>query len=471
MLQRVATTGVDLDRVYGQTLQRIRDQKGSRSRLGMEVLMWVSHAKRPLRIDELCHALAVEIDSRDLDPENITPQDTVSGSCLGLAVVDSETLTVRPIHYTLREYLSQPGVLPDAHRILGQTCLTYLHYDQVKGLPADKGSNLKGMPFLEYSSLHWGDHARVELSDHAKSLALKLLSRYDSHISSLLLFDQIHGLSFHHLSHRLFPGLHCASYFGIDEIVAAFIEMEDCDINQEDHRGSTPLMLAAQQGNQWAVALLLARDDVNPDKRDDYGATPLSRASSNGHEGAVRLLLARNNVNPNTQDNCGRTPLWYASELGREGVVRLLLARDEVNPEKPNNYDTTPLWAASSNGHERVVRLLLARDDVNPDKPDNDGQTPLWAASRMGHEGVVRLLLARDDVNPYKPDNDGQTPLWAASRMGHEQVVRLLLARDDVNPGKPDSDGQTPLEIASQRGDWPVIALLQSRRTPRSGMD
>jgi len=88
MLRKVATTGVGLDSVYDQTLQRIREQKGDRSRLGIEVLMWVSHAERPLRIDELCHALAVEIQSTDLDPENIRPQDTVLGSCLGLVVVD-----------------------------------------------------------------------------------------------------------------------------------------------------------------------------------------------------------------------------------------------------------------------------------------------------------------------------------------------------------------------------------------------
>jgi len=101
MLERVATTGVDLDSLYGQTLQRIREQKGDRSKLGMEVLMWVSHSERPLRIDELCHALAVEIWSTDPDPENTPPQDTVLKSCLGLAVVDNETSTVRPIHYTL----------------------------------------------------------------------------------------------------------------------------------------------------------------------------------------------------------------------------------------------------------------------------------------------------------------------------------------------------------------------------------
>ena len=130
MLQKVATTGVDLDNVYDQTLRRIKEQGGSRSRLGMEVLMWVSHAERPLRIDELCHALAVKREATDLDIENVRPQDTVLGSCLGLAVVDKETSIVRLIHYTLQEYLSRPGVLPDAHKTLGQTCLTYLNYDQ-----------------------------------------------------------------------------------------------------------------------------------------------------------------------------------------------------------------------------------------------------------------------------------------------------------------------------------------------------
>ena len=61
MLQKVATTGVDLESVYTQILQRIREQKGDRSRLGMEVLMWISHAERPLTIGELCLALAVEV--------------------------------------------------------------------------------------------------------------------------------------------------------------------------------------------------------------------------------------------------------------------------------------------------------------------------------------------------------------------------------------------------------------------------
>jgi len=445
MLRKVATTGVDMNSVYDQTLERIKDQKGGRSKLGMEVLMWVSHAERPLQIDELCHALAVEMKATDLDLENVPPQDAVLGSCLGLVVVDKETSKVRLIHYTVQEYLSQPGVFPGAHRVLGQTCLTYLNYDRVKWLPANNVLELGDMSlnFLEYSSLHWGGHAKIELSDHAKSLALQLLNRHGDHISATLLLNEIRGYQFHPSTHHLFPGLHCASYFGVDEVVAFLIEMQGCDINQQDYLRFTPLIWAARQGNQGATVLLLTRDDINPDMSDNDSRTPLQWASLNGHEGMVRLLLARDDINPDKPDNDGRTPLQCASRDGHEGVARLLLAREDVNPNKPDNDGRTPLCWASFSGNEEVMKLLLARDDVNPDKPDNDGQTPLWWASFSGHEEVMRLLLARDDVNPDKSDNDGQTPLWWASRNGHEGVVRLLLVWGDDNPDKPDNDGIT----------------------------
>ena len=408
MLQKVATTGVDLDSAYTQTLQRIRDQKGDRSRLGIEVLMWVSHAERPLRIGELCHALAVEMGSTDLDSDNILPQDTVLGSCLGLAVVDAETSTVRLIHYSLQEYLSLPGILPDAHKTLGQTCLTYLNYKQVKGLSANPKMipNFEDMLFLEYSSLYWGSHVKVDLSESAKSLALELLNQASNHISAIL-FVRIMG-DYHvcSLPYHRWPGLHCASYFGIIEVVAALIERGGCGINESDCMGFTPLMHAARQGNEGVVQLLLAQDDINPDKPDNYGRTPLWRASFNGHEGLVKLLLAQNDVNPEQVNLFGQTPLLWASSNGHEGAVKMLLARNNVNPNKPGTYGQTPLLRASQEGHEGVVKLLLKRDDVNPDMPKYFGETPLWWASLMGHHGVVRLLLAHKDVDPnsiYRP--------------------------------------------------------------------
>jgi len=460
MLQKVATTGVDLDSTYTQTLQRIREQKGDRSRLGMEVLMWVSHAERPLGIDELRHALAVEMGSTDLDPDNIPPQDTVLGSCLGLAVVDAETSTVRLIHYTLQEYLCLPSILPDAHKTLGQTCLTYLNYKQVKGLPVKEISNFEDMLFLKYSSLYWGSHAKVDISDRAKSLALELLNQAGNHISATLLVERVAYYHSCSLSYHLWPGLHSASYFGIIEVVAALIEKRGCDINQSDCMGFTPLLHAAWQGNEGVVQLLLTRDDINPDKPDKNGETPLWWASFRGHEGVAKLLLERDDINPDKPDINGGTPLWWASFRGHEGVAKLLLARDDINPDQPDNNGGTPLWWASYHGHEGVVKLLLAPDDVNPDKPSKNGKTPLWWASSNRHEGVAKLLLARNDVNPNKVNKFGATPLSQACYNGHEGIVKLLLKRDDVNPNMPKYFDKTLLWWASKKGHQGVVKLL-----------
>jgi len=500
MLREVEAAGVGLDSVYFQTLQRIREQRGDRSRLGMEVLMWVSHAERPLRIDELCHALAVDMQSTDLDPENVRPQDTVLGSCLGLAVVDAETSTVRLIHYTLQEYISQSCIFPDADEILGQICLTYLNHTLIRGLPANSVSNLGDMPFLKYSSLYWGSHAKIGLTDHSKPLALDLLNHGGNHIYATLLVQHIRSSHSCSLPYHLWPSLHCASYFGIDDIVTDLIEREGCDINQSDCMGFTALMWAAQEGNEgvvkrlltrdeaipakpndkgetplWAaswygnegvVKLLLARKDVDPDKLTNDGRTPLWAASWNGHEGVVKLLLARNHVDPDKPDSNGGTPLLVASLNGHEGVVELLLARNDVDPSKLDSKDRTPLWVASYNGHEGVVKLLLAQNHVNPDKPDSNGGTPLWTASYNGHEGVVKLLLARNDVNPDKPDNYGGTPLWTASNNGHEGVVKLLLARSDVSPHQPNNDGETPFSVASSNGRRVAARRLRSTGSP-----
>jgi len=279
-------------------------------------------------------------------------------------VVDKETSQVRLIHYTRQEYLSRPGVLPDAHRTLGETCLTYLNYDQVKRLLADNVSTLAGVPFLEYSSLHWGRHAKIELSDHAKSLALDLLSRYDSHIASTLLVDEIQGYLSSQHTHHLFTGLHCASYFGIDEMVAALIEAQGSDINQGDCRGVTPLILAAQEGNQGAVGLLLAQDGINPDK----------------------------------PDNSGGTPLWWASYKGNEGVVRLLLARDDINPDKPDKDGETPFCVASTNGHKGIASLLLSQGAINPGKRNNDGIVFLFIIFHLLAVYITLLELVMDRV-------------------------------------------------------------------------
>ena len=84
----------------------------------MAALMWVSHLKRLLRLDELLRALAVEIGSADLNVENIPSVEILLNYCLGLVVVDREASTTRLIHFTLQEYLNtSTNIFGPAHSV------------------------------------------------------------------------------------------------------------------------------------------------------------------------------------------------------------------------------------------------------------------------------------------------------------------------------------------------------------------
>jgi len=356
------TDGLGLGDAYGTTLGRIKGQGGRKARLGMATLMWISHAERPLKPDELCHALAVEIGSPNLNSDNIPSIGSLLACCQGLVVVDKEASTIRLIHFTLQEYLrAHPALFGTAHSTIAETCLSYLNSQQIKALSTNPSLDLLQItPFLQYSSLYWGIHAKRELSDRAKLLALKLFDDFSGHISTKV-FLEAKGSYYHNLlspKPYLFSGLHCASVFGIDEIVASFVDVEGCDINQDDSLGNTPLIWAAWNGNEGVVKILLGRGDVTPEKSDRCGRTPLYCAAMKGHEGVVKILLERDDVNPDAPDPLNQTPLSYAAMKGHEGVVKILLARDGVNPNKPDMWGQTPLQCATMHGHTKVITLL-----------------------------------------------------------------------------------------------------------------
>src|SRR5207302_11093205 len=81
------TNGLGLQDAYSATLDRIRQQGGSKSRLGMEAPMWISHCEQPLRSEELCHALGVELGAGDFDIHNVPSIRTVLGCTLGLVTI------------------------------------------------------------------------------------------------------------------------------------------------------------------------------------------------------------------------------------------------------------------------------------------------------------------------------------------------------------------------------------------------
>jgi len=467
--------GLGWEDAYGTTIERIKAQDGDKPRLGIAALMWISHAERPLSADELCHALAVELRSKDFNARNIPSISTLVSCCQGLITVEKETSTVRLVHPTVQDYLSaRPDIFSRPHAAMAEICLTYLNSKEVKALPAHSPPVTHDKPFLGYCSIYWGVHAKRGPSDYAKWLALELFREYDSHMSSKLLLENVgHHVRWNFGSdfgsdpsidcNTSFNGLHCASFFGIVDLVAALIEMGCYDTNERDTRGSTPLAWAVRNGHEEVVKMLLRRREVCPNINDYSGMTPLSHAAWKGHGEMVKMLLEQREVCPDGPDGSGQTPLSYAADGGHEGVVKILLELGEVSPDKPGRYGKTPLAYAARHGDEKIVKLLLERGEVNPDEPDDGGQTPLSLAAAWGREGIVKMLLGREEVSPDKPDVGGRTPLSHAastSSRGREEVVKMLLSREEVSPDNPDNNGRTPFWYAARNGSEGVAKIL-----------
>ena len=458
--------GVGLGDAYGATLERIRAQDEEKVKLATAALTWICYSERPLQVDELCHALAVEIGEGDFDPENVPSIGTLLDCCQGLVTVGSEGSIVRLIHHTVQEYLcSYPGLFIKPHSILAETCLTYLNSQQINNLTSHSLPYYGSMPFLKYSSRYWGTHTNKDLSDQAKTLALKLLNQYEAHISAVSLLEQelqpayLGGIT----TPPLFSGLHCASFFGIVELVTILMNSEDSNVNKQDCRGRTPLTWAARNGHERVVGMLLERRDVDANRVDMYDRTPLGWAAMKGHEGVVKKLLEQENVDPHCPDKDGIGPLGWAANEGHEGVVKLLLEREDVDPNRQDKYDQTPLVCAAIGGHKGVVKILLEQENVDPNRPDEDGDGPLGCAAIRGDEGVVKLLLGRENVDPNRRNKKGRTPLVDAAYKGHEGVVKLLLERENVDPNRPDENNRSPLGCAASLGHDGVVKLLLKR--------
>ncbi|KAI5816226.1 hypothetical protein BZA77DRAFT_65596, partial [Pyronema omphalodes] len=115
------------------TLDRIRAQKQSMSSLAMKVLQWVFLTTRPLSVEELRHALAVEPGDTELHRDNFVEPHLILDCCLGLVIVDGSTSTVRLFHQSLHDYFQQiydKGLLfIEGHMQIASICMTYIAFN------------------------------------------------------------------------------------------------------------------------------------------------------------------------------------------------------------------------------------------------------------------------------------------------------------------------------------------------------
>ena len=93
-------------------------------------------------------------------------------------------------------------------------------------------------------------------------------------------------------------------------------------IDERDHRGYAPLMLAAYAGHLEAVDLLLVRG-ADPNTTDLAGNTVLMGAAFKGHVAIVQRLLGAG-ADPATTNHGGLDARGFALAFGRPDVFSVL---------------------------------------------------------------------------------------------------------------------------------------------------
>ena len=508
----LGTLPTDLYKSFEGIIARIRECPPGEAKLGMQVLMWLHFAYRPLKLAELQHALAVEEGDAEFDVDNIPSQKALLDCCLGLVIVDEETLTVRFVHYTLEEYFREniENIFPNGCSYIAETCLTYLNFGGLREHCASIDSLLAKMKkyiFLGYAAFYWGNHIQQQCNGDVTKLAEMIVDHeIDCPPCAIqALYYQVCNTYNWLLTPpgpiviaKKFSGIHMMAYFGLSKYISHFcrvgryMDLKDeadrtplawatacghessvkiliswgdidthvkVDINAADKKRRTPLSLAAWKGKEAIVRLLLERDDIDINAVDNRGRSPFTLAANRGHEAIVRLLIIKD-LDVNATDNYGWTPLSWVAWKGNEAVLRLLIERDDININAADKRGQTPFALAVKEGHEAVLRLLIERDDIDINAADKRGQTPFALAAKEGHEAIVRLLIERDEIDINAPNKHGQTPFALAAERGHEGVVRLLIERTNVDVNVANERGQTPFALAAERGHEAVVRLL-----------
>ncbi|SCN76846.1 related to ankyrin [Fusarium fujikuroi] len=409
---------------YEAAMERIMSQSPSHQDLAKRVIAWITCALRPLTVEELRHALAVEIGKAQLNRDALPEICIILQVCVGLVTVGESDGIIRLVHYTTQEYFTetQNTWFPEAENEITITCVTYLNFQEFKSgiCPTNQAlrERLDGNPLFHYASHHWGDHARNATSIcEAVIEFLKSDSNVESSAQSLMAWGRY---SSSQEVPKNIKGLHLAAYFG--NLAETQILLLESDTDLKDGRNRTALSYAARNGHSAVVELLL-KNGANIDWRDSSLETALFRACIGGHAATAAILL-ENNAQVDLDDGEGQTPLSFAAEFGHAAIVQLLLDND-ADVDEVTNYGKTPLLLAAEEGHINIVQLLLA-NGADPYRRDMDGETALSHAVREGHTAVVQLLLDNnaevDSKNIYR-----ETPLKVATDQRHETIVQLLL--------------------------------------------
>ena len=255
-----------------------------------------------------------------------------------------------------------------------------------------------------------------------------------------------------------------AIYHSPIDLIAALLDA-GADPNTDESDGFPPLIAAlstlravsgAQARRDVAeVVTLLLRHGASTNQRDVNDSTPLHLAAGEGDLALVDLLLG-NGADPNatTRIDDFVTALEVAEAAGRTAVAARLREITE-----------SPVWHDTARSGDLPRHETTGPKRVRHRQRDRYSQTALMIAAHQGQAEIVDWLIDRGaDLNSTA--KYGLSALMLAVVGGHPRVARKLANagadRTLKGSGAPGFAGKTAADLAEDRGDTRLAEFLRS---------
>ena len=229
-------------------------------------------------------------------------------------------------------------------------------------------------------------------------------------------------------------------------LLGSLVNLNNCEVSAED--GTTPIHVAAKQGNKEILEVLITKDKSLAETKDARGATATHVLCYNGHHQCLPWIL-KNGGSAAQKDVDGATPVHYGAASGKLECLKELIQTGNGDPNAQTYSGETPgkMWVwlhcilnsyiCSNNRNDSCIQLFLCL---------------VYFAAQEGHLACVQWLVQTAKADPTSSSNDGMTPLHAAAQTGQVNVTHWLVRTAKCPVTSKTCDGATPLHFAAAKG-------------------
>ncbi|XP_067685768.1 ankyrin-3-like [Haliotis asinina] len=295
----------------------------------------------------------------------------------------------------------------------------------------------------------------VNSTDNNGITPLMLAAGYGSKVVFQLLIDRAADTSAKDDTDKTI--LHWACEGGNVEIVKDLLTQYTVDINSNDRKGMTPMLLAAYRGKSDVLGLLIKKG-ANALAVDHRKRNILHLSCTGGHVDTVRYVLNQTSVDINSKDHIETTPVLLAAYHGEIKVFDILV-KNGADLTAVDECGDNILHCACRGGSVEITNRILMQNIVDINSKGDEGMTPVLMAASEGEREVFDFLVTQG-ADLLVTDEDGQTILHHACYGGNMEIVNYILIQNIVDINSKDDNGVTAVLVAASLGNREVFDFL-----------